>query len=173
MDRFWQKAHAMTSIFIEGCHAGPSATRSTGAYGEQGRRAPFVVTIAVILFIVVTFLQWIDHLSQLGRVTETTRRVEETTLRAVEARQTAPNLGGYPLQEKDKTPGRQCCIRQRPRWLRPAVTRAACSRCVGVPAYRVHRGKPDNRANATDKKHRIVARAVGEYPHDRSGGPVC
>ena len=105
IDRFWQKAHAMTSIFIEGCHAGPSATRSTGAYGEQGRLAPFVVTIAVILLIVVTFLQWIDHLSRLGRVTETTRRVEETTLRAVEAWQTAPNLGGDPLQEKDRTPG--------------------------------------------------------------------
>ncbi len=78
---------------------------TTGAYGEQGRLVLFVVTIAVIVLIVVTLLRWIDHLSRLGRVTETTRRVEETTLRAVEAWQRAPNLGGYPLQEKDRKPG--------------------------------------------------------------------
>ena len=57
MDRLWQKAHATTSIFIEGCHAGPSATKSTGADGEQGRLFLLVVTIAAILLIVVTFLQ--------------------------------------------------------------------------------------------------------------------
>lgn len=78
---------------------------TTGAYGEQGRLILFVVTIAVIALIVVTLLRWIDHLSRLGRVTETTRRVEETTLRAVKAWQEAPNLGGRALQEKDKKPG--------------------------------------------------------------------
>lgn len=58
---------------------------TTGAYGAQGRVFLFAVTIAVIVLIVVTLLRWIDHLSRLGRVTETTRRVEESTIRAVEA----------------------------------------------------------------------------------------
>ncbi len=46
---------------------------STGTYGEQGRAILFGVTILVIGFILVTLLRWIDHLSRLGRVTETTQ----------------------------------------------------------------------------------------------------
>lgn len=67
---------------------------TTGAYGEQGRVVLFVVTIGVIVLIVVTLLRWIDHLSRLGRVTETTRRVEEATLDAVKAWRKSPNFGG-------------------------------------------------------------------------------
>ncbi len=48
-----------------------------GTYGERGRAILFGVTILVIVFIIVTLLRWIDHLSRLGRVTETTQRVEE------------------------------------------------------------------------------------------------
>jgi len=70
---------------------------TTGAYGEQGRLVLFVVTIGVIVLIVVTLLRWIDHLSRLGRVTETTRRVEEATLDAVKAWRKSPNLGGKAL----------------------------------------------------------------------------
>lgn len=78
---------------------------TTGAYGEQGRLVLFLVTIGVIVLIVVTLLRWIDHLSRLGRVTETTRRVEEATLKAVKAWQEAPNLGGRPLDGNDKMLG--------------------------------------------------------------------
>jgi uncharacterized membrane protein len=67
---------------------------TTGAYGEQGRVVLFVVTIGVIVLIVVTLLRWIDHLSRLGRVTETTRPVEEATLDAVKAWRKSPNFGG-------------------------------------------------------------------------------
>lgn len=72
---------------------------TTGAYGDQGRVVLFLVTIAVIVLIVVTLLRWIDHLSRLGRVTETTRRVEETTIAAVRAWRQTPNLGGRALPE--------------------------------------------------------------------------
>lgn len=46
---------------------------STGAYGSTGRVVLFVVTAGVIVLIVVTLLRWIDHLSRLGRVSETTQ----------------------------------------------------------------------------------------------------
>ncbi len=77
---------------------------TTGAYGEQGRLVLFIVTIAVIVLIVVTLLRWIDHLSRLGRVTETTRRVEEATLDAVKAWRKSPNLGGRALERNSCEP---------------------------------------------------------------------
>ncbi|TAX22739.1 DUF2254 domain-containing protein [Rhizobium leguminosarum] len=78
---------------------------TTGAYGEQGRVVLFVVTIGVIVLIVVTLLRWIDHLFRLGRVTETTRRVEEATLNAVKAWRKSPNFGGRALEGDNLEPG--------------------------------------------------------------------
>lgn len=69
---------------------------STGAYGSSGRVVLFVVTIGVIALIVVTLLHWIDHLSRLGRVTETTARVEKATAEAMRARSHAPHMGANP-----------------------------------------------------------------------------
>lgn len=67
---------------------------STGAYGEAGRVVLFAVTILVIALIVVTLLRWIDHLSRLGRVTETTARVEAAAAKAMRLRFETPHLGG-------------------------------------------------------------------------------
>lgn len=72
---------------------------ATGAYGEQGRVVLFIVTIGLIILIVVTLLRWIDHLSRLGRVTETTRQVEEATIAAIKEWRKIPNLGGRALPE--------------------------------------------------------------------------
>lgn len=69
----------------------------TGAYGDRGRAVLFMVTIGVIALIVITLLRWIDHLTRLGRVGETTARVEEAARRAIEARRAAPCLGARPL----------------------------------------------------------------------------
>ena len=69
----------------------------TGAYGDHGRVILFLVTIGVIGLIVVTLLRWIDHLNRLGRVGETTSRVEQATRQAIELRLEAPYLGGTPL----------------------------------------------------------------------------
>ena len=66
----------------------------TGLYGDRGRVVLFIATIAVIALIVVTLLRWIDHLSGLGRVTETTNRVEEATRQAIAARLESRFLGG-------------------------------------------------------------------------------
>ncbi|WP_240776050.1 DUF2254 domain-containing protein [Serratia proteamaculans] len=69
---------------------------SMGAYGDQGRVVLFVVTLVVIGLIVITLLRWIQHLSLLGRVGETTSRVEEATRTALENRVNIPYLGGKP-----------------------------------------------------------------------------
>lgn len=71
----------------------------TGAYGDRGRAVLFMVTIGVIALIVITLLRWIDHLTRLGRVGETTARVEEAARRAIEARLAAPCLGARPLTD--------------------------------------------------------------------------
>lgn len=77
---------------------------STGAYGEQGRLVLFIVTILIIALMVVTLLRWIDHLSSLGRVTETTERVEDATIRAMRSRRQQPYLGGMQLKSAADVP---------------------------------------------------------------------
>ncbi|PZN95753.1 MAG: DUF2254 domain-containing protein [Hyphomicrobiales bacterium] len=69
---------------------------STGAYGSTGRVVLFVVTAGVIILIVVTLLRWIDHLSRLGRVTETTARVEKAATEAMRLHCQQPHMGGCP-----------------------------------------------------------------------------
>ncbi|MCB1474924.1 MAG: DUF2254 domain-containing protein [Rhodobiaceae bacterium] len=71
----------------------------TGAYGDRGRVVLYIVTIAVIVLVVVSLLRWIDHLTRLGRVGETTDRVEEATREAIEARLREPFLGAAPLRD--------------------------------------------------------------------------
>ena len=70
---------------------------STGYYGAQGRLAMFVVSLMVIAVIVATLLHWIDHVSTLGRVSDTTNRVEEAASKAMRRRHELPHLGGQPL----------------------------------------------------------------------------
>lgn len=72
---------------------------STGAYGDRGRFILFVVTVGVIVLIVVSLLRWIDHLTRLGRVGETTARVEQAARNAIEARLNEPYLGGRALRD--------------------------------------------------------------------------
>lgn len=67
---------------------------SAGAYGERGHVVLFAVMILVIVLIVVALLRWIDHLSQLARVSETSERVENSALDALVKRAHYPGLGG-------------------------------------------------------------------------------
>ncbi|MGQ3675804.1 DUF2254 domain-containing protein [Xanthobacter sp. TB0139] len=72
-----------------------------GVYGDRGRVVLFIVTIAVIALIVISLLHWIDHLTKLGRVGETTRRVEVAAEKAIRARLRMPYLGGVALSEDE------------------------------------------------------------------------
>lgn len=64
-----------------------------GAYGSQGRVVLFFVTLAVIAMIVITLLRWIQHLAQFGRMSDTSRRVEEATTAALHHRLQEPCMG--------------------------------------------------------------------------------
>lgn len=66
---------------------------STGVYGDNGRLILFVVTIGIIVLIIVTILRWIEHLSLLGRLSETTDRVEKAATAAIQQRIDYPCLG--------------------------------------------------------------------------------
>ncbi|MDQ3287507.1 MAG: DUF2254 domain-containing protein [Pseudomonadota bacterium] len=77
---------------------------STGVYGAQGRLVLFVVTLAVVAFVVFTLLRWIDHVSKLGQVAGTTHRIEEAAIRAMRARHDNPYLGGHPLRSMADIP---------------------------------------------------------------------
>ncbi len=70
-------------------------------YGETGLIILFATTIGVIALIVMTMLRWIEHLSQLGRLGETTKRVETATQKALVERIMHPFLGGKPLSDHD------------------------------------------------------------------------
>lgn len=77
---------------------------STGLYGDRGRVVLFAVTILVIIAIVATLLRWIDHLSSLGRVTQTTERVEAVAMDAIRERRRTPYMGGAPLDDPASIP---------------------------------------------------------------------
>jgi len=64
-----------------------------GAYGSQGRVVLFFVTLAVIAMIVITLLRWIQHLAQFGRMSDTSRRVEEATTASLHHRLREPCMG--------------------------------------------------------------------------------
>lgn len=76
----------------------------TGAYHEQARIYLFIVTIVVIVMIILTLLRWIQHLSVLGRVSETTSKVEEALLNAIQKRGDEPWLGARPWSHPEIKP---------------------------------------------------------------------
>lgn len=75
-----------------------------GAYGERGRVILFVVTLVVIALILITLLRWIQHLTSLGRVGETTAKVEQAAIETFVERAKSPYLGGYPWLENNEQP---------------------------------------------------------------------
>lgn len=86
---------------------------STGLYGNNGRVVMFAVTICVIALIVYTLLRWIDHLARLGRLGETTDRVEAAAIAALEDRLRKPFLGGRELPDDRKVPSNAKVIHAR------------------------------------------------------------
>lgn len=54
---------------------------SAGIYGEDGHIVLFLITIVMVTAIVVTFLRWVDVLSNFGRVPDAIDRTEEEEYR--------------------------------------------------------------------------------------------
>jgi uncharacterized membrane protein len=66
----------------------------TGIYGASGRIILFAVTVVVVLIVVGMLLNWIDHLSRLGRLDEILDKVELAAATALEKE--PPRLGDGP-----------------------------------------------------------------------------
>ncbi len=75
-----------------------------GAYHEQAVIYLFLVTMIVIVMIILTLLRWIQHLSVLGRVAETTSKVEKALLSAIQKRGEEPWLGARPWSHPEHKP---------------------------------------------------------------------
>jgi uncharacterized membrane protein len=71
---------------------------NTELYGAGGRFILFIATLGVVALIVVTLLQWIDHLAGLGRIAETISRVERAASKAYNSHRRLPYLGCMPLK---------------------------------------------------------------------------
>ena len=77
---------------------------NTELYTKQGKVVLFLTTILVIVLIVVTILVWINHLSGLGRVGETARKVEDEAYGALKAFVKCPWLHANPLTDLGQIP---------------------------------------------------------------------
>lgn len=67
---------------------------SAGIYGDEGRIVLFAVTLLVVVFIVATFLRWVDVLSNFGRVPDAIERTAAAASNAVAGWIERPWLGG-------------------------------------------------------------------------------
>jgi uncharacterized membrane protein len=72
---------------------------NSGVYSDGARLVLFLATLIVVALIVATLLRWIDHLAGLGRVGETTGRVEHAATKALESYRASPLLGAAPFAE--------------------------------------------------------------------------
>lgn len=129
-----------------------------GAYGAQGRAVLFLVTIFVLALIVISLLRWIDHLTRLGRVGETTDRVENAARDAIVERLANPSLGGAPLDPERPVPDTAVAIRAHTTGYVQHVDTPRLSACAeqvegridlaAIPGHFVYRGSPLARIEA-------------------------
>ncbi len=81
-----------------------------GVYGERGKVVLFIATLAVLLFVIYNLLRWINHLTQFGRLGETTSRVEKVTEDALKRTAELPYLGARPRHEAPLLPAHASAI---------------------------------------------------------------
>lgn len=77
---------------------------SAGVYGASGHVILFAVTLLVVLVIVVTFLRWVELLSNFGRIPDAIDRTEAAAVDAITAWLAEPHFGGKPIGEAPETP---------------------------------------------------------------------
>jgi uncharacterized membrane protein len=66
----------------------------TGAYERAGLFALFLLTLAIIAWVILTFVRWVDNIARLGRMGSTIDRAEAATRKCLDQRHKAPFLGG-------------------------------------------------------------------------------
>ncbi len=77
---------------------------NSGLYDQQGKVVLFLVTLGVIVVIIATLIRWIEHLSRLGRVGDTSELVEKVAQKALIERAEDPCLGCRPLLDTQDIP---------------------------------------------------------------------
>ena len=68
----------------------------THAYGSDGRIILFGATVLIVIWVVVTLLRWIAHITAFGRMSDVIDRVENAAAEAMVGFAKAPYLGGRP-----------------------------------------------------------------------------
>ena len=68
----------------------------TSAYGHDGRIILFGATVVVVIWVVVTLLRWIAHITAFGRMSDVIDRVETAACKTMSAFAADPDLGGRP-----------------------------------------------------------------------------
>lgn len=66
-------------------------------YGERGRPILFAMTIVVITIVVVALVNWVNHVTQFGLLTNNVTLTMKAARRAMEAYVESPCLGGRPF----------------------------------------------------------------------------
>ncbi len=65
-----------------------------GFFQRGGNFSLFVLTIAVLAWVVLTFVRWVDWIARLGRIGTTIDKVEKAALGALQQRRAKPAMGG-------------------------------------------------------------------------------
>lgn len=68
-------------------------------YGPTGLFCLFALTIAVLAWVVFTFVRWVDKIARLGRIGTTVERIEQAAEQAIDRRRRAPTLLALPAVE--------------------------------------------------------------------------
>ncbi len=70
-----------------------------GLVGEAGFATLYVATLVVIALVILSILRWVGHLSSLGSLEDSVRKVQHEAETALESRYARPFLGGEPTRE--------------------------------------------------------------------------
>ncbi|WP_371156789.1 DUF2254 domain-containing protein [Jannaschia sp. 2305UL9-9] len=76
---------------------------NAGFYQGRDYLVIFSVTILVIAFVIFALVRWVQHISDLGSIEATTRRVEAAALKAMQTRMDHPYMGARPLDAAIRT----------------------------------------------------------------------
>jgi uncharacterized membrane protein len=71
-----------------------------GLYGKAGYFLLFILTLIVFGTVIITFLKWVESISKLGRLSNTIKKVEDATSKAMKERKSDLLLGGIPVRNK-------------------------------------------------------------------------
>lgn len=74
-------------------------------YDQRASVIVFGFSVAVVVMVIVAILRWIDHLSRLGSMDETLRKVEERARASLKKYQLHPCLGANCLTDSAAIPG--------------------------------------------------------------------